>query len=330
MRHKPIMLICVILLITMLISACGDPIAKLTGRPADVGVFTDKELLEEEEAGLRSTVLYYRDNKGLLVPVMRRIPWEEGIAKSAINQLVDSPAIRDYLSSFGLLPVLPASTNILGMSINEGLCKVDFNKGILDYSNESDEKSIVSSLVYTLTEFESIDRVQILVNGQLVDKLKYGTKIKNPLEREKINLSYELSKEHIPVIVYYKGTVNGENSFYVPVTKGIAVIKADVKSVLNALLEGAPEGSGLFSEIPAGTNINDIYVKDGIAYVDFSEEIKRVPQNSETQQSIVYEVGLTLKEIEPTISQVRLLSGGREIELDKGVSLNIPRYSNSH
>jgi len=327
-RKKSIILIVIIVLITMLISACGNPIAKLTGKSNEVEVFTENELSEEEEASLRSTVLYYRDNNGFLVPVMRRIPWEEGIGKSALNQLVDSPAVREYLDALGLLPVLPASTNIIGMSINEGLCKVDFTKGILDYSNEVEEKSIVNSIVYTLTEFEAIDRVQILVNGQIVGKLKYGTKIKNPLERENINLSYNISQDEVPVIVYYKGSADGENSFYVPVTKGITAIKADVKSVLNALLDGAPEG--LFSEIPSGTTINDIYVKDGIAFIDFTEEIKRIPQNSETQQSIVYEVGLTLKELEPTIKQVRILSEGREIELDQSVSLNIPDFSNNY
>lgn len=329
MRHKSLILICILLLLSMLIIGCQDPIAKLMGNQiSDVGMFTDEDILEEGEEGLRSTVLYYKDNNGFLVPVMRRIPWEEGIGKAALNQLVDRPAIRDYLATFGLLPVLPSGTDIIGMSINEGLCKVDFNNHILGYANELDEKSMINSIVYTLTEFEAIERVQILVDGQIVNQLKYGTKIKNPLERENINLSYELAEGDIPVIVYYKGTVNGEDSFFVPVTKGVTAIKADVKTVLNALLDGAPEGSGLFSEIPSGTTINDIYVKDGVAYIDFSDEIKRLPQNEKIQQSIVYEIGLTLKNLETTIKQVRILSGGREIELESNVSLNIPVFSN--
>ena len=37
-----------------------------------------------------------------------------------------------------------------------------------------------------------------------------------------------------------------------------------------------------------------------------------MPSNKSHQQSMIYEVGFTLKEIEPSISQVRILSGGRK------------------
>ena len=95
-----------------------------------------------------------------------------------------------------------------------------------------------------------------------------------------------------------------------------------------ALLEGAPDNSGLYSEIPYGTKINDVYVKEGVAYIDFSEEIKHMPESLTLQQSLVYEIGLTLKEIESSISQVRVLSNGTEIELSTDVSLNLPEFSN--
>jgi germination protein M len=41
-------------------------------------------------------------------------------------------------------------------------------------------------------------------------------------------------------------------------------------------------------------------------------------------------LGFTLREIEPSISQVRILSNGREIELNPEVSLNLPTHSNVH
>jgi germination protein M len=273
-------------------------------------------------------VLYYRDEKGLIVPVMRRIPWDEGIAQAAINQLIDRPVLREELAVIGLQPVLPTGTEVVGMTIQDGLCTVDFNKNILSYQNEADEKAMIQSIVYTLTEFESIHQVQIMVEGSIVKKLTYGTNTAEPLAREYINLADTLSEESIPVVVYYKGTVNGEESFFVPVTKGISALKADIKSALTALLEGAPENSGLYSEIPFGTSVNDVYVKDGVAYIDFSEEIKRMPENVRHQQSLIYELGLTLREIEPTIAQVRILSNGTEIQLSSDVSLNLPYFSN--
>lgn len=325
MRSWRLIAILLLAILTISLNGCG---LFTKNQDRDVSLIIETDQIEEE--GLRETLLYYRDNKGLLVPVMKRIPWDEGIAKSAVNLLVDKPGIREDLALVGLLPVLPAGTEIIGMSINEGLAKVDFNQNILSYETERDEKAIVQSIVYTLTEFEAIDQVRLLVDGKEIKKLPHGTKVNQPLERENINLGLQLGEEEIPVVVYYKTTSNGEDSLFVPVTKGINSLKADIKSVLTALVEGAPEDKGLYSELPAGVELNDVYVKDGVAYIDFSKEIENMPTNRLHQQSMVYELGFTLREIEPSISQVRILSSGKEIELNPDVSLNLPNYLNIH
>ncbi len=327
--------LCVLLLICslVLLTACQNPLNKLVGRDQDSDSDDVSLILENglgEEEGLRETVLYYRDDKGVLIPLMKKIPWEEGIAKAALKELVDNPEVREDLQTVGLLPTLPDGTDIIGMSINDGLSKVDFNDSLLTCESEAEEQAMVKSIVYTLTEFEAIDRVQILVNGKVTRELTFGTKVDTPFEREHINLTQALSNDTIPVVVYYKTSYNGEDSFFVPVTKAVTSLKADVKSVLNALLEGAPEGTDFYSELPEGVMVNDVYIKDGIAYIEFSEEITRIPDNLSHQQSMVYEIGLTLKEIEPTISQVRLLSNGTEINLHSDVELNLPVFSNNY
>ncbi|GAB6086424.1 GerMN domain-containing protein [Alkaliphilus crotonatoxidans] len=328
MRRNKGLLICMMICV-FLLTACGNPLTKLIGdKETDVNLNIENDLDFTLQDGLRETMLYYRDQEGILIPVMKKIPWEEGIAKSALRQLIDEPQVREELNKVGLNPVFPTGTEILGMSINEGLCKVDFNEAVLNHPSELEERAMIQSLVYTLTEFEAIDQVELLVNGEKVDRLKHGTQTADALRREQINLSAVIDDEMVPVTVYYKTTTNGVDSYFVPVTKGIQALKADIKSALVALLEGAPEGTNLYSEIPEGVVVEDVYVKDGIAYIDLSEEIKRIPDNAELQQSMVYEIGLTLKAIEPTISQVRILSGGKELELGAGVKLNLPTYSN--
>ncbi|MDR5658626.1 GerMN domain-containing protein [Serpentinicella sp. ANB-PHB4] len=331
MRNKVIILLGLLLLTVMVITEGEDPIGKLIGNNSeDVAVLNEEGFIDGEDEGLRSTVLYYQNENGLLVPVMRRIPREEGMGRAAINQLVDQPALRDYLSALGLSPVLPSGTEVLGMTINEGICRIDLNENVLKYETKLEEQTIVNAIVFTLTEFEDVDQVQIMVEGQERKKLKHGTKVKNPIKPNHINLKTELSEEKIPIVVYYKGTTNGEESFFVPVTKGVMSFRADVKTVLTTLVEGAPEGSGLFSEIPEGTTVNHVYVRDGIAYIDFSEEINRMPQNANLQQSVIHEIGLTLNAMEPAIQQVRILSNGTEIDLDSNVNMNIPVFSNMY
>lgn len=44
----------------------------------------------EDNSSTREVTLYYKDLMGYLVPVNCEIPWEEGIAKATLKQMVSS------------------------------------------------------------------------------------------------------------------------------------------------------------------------------------------------------------------------------------------------
>ncbi|MBN4056503.1 MAG: hypothetical protein COA82_06070 [Alkaliphilus sp.] len=325
-------LICCILflaVIVMTFTACQNPFSGFLDEEENTEITVVVGSNERIDGSFRETVIYYKKASGMIVPLMKNIPWEEGIAKSALMQLVDKESLRKELHQLGLLPVLPEGTKIIGMSINEGVGKINFSTEVLSYDSESAERAMIKAIVYTLTEFETIDKVQILVEGNKLSKLRYGTVVAKYVERENINMLSELKNSEIPVIVYYKANVNTGEKLYVPVTKGISALKPDIRSALVALVESVPEGKGLISSIPVGVTVNDVFVKDGIAYVDLSEEIKLISGDLELQQAIIVSIGLTLKEIESTINQVRILSYGEQITLEDEVELTIPTFSNT-
>ncbi len=294
----------------------------------------------EEEYNLRNTVLYYQDDKGFLVPVMRKIPWPEGkgIAKASMRALVDNPANRKDIEDVGLAPILPANTEILGMSIKDGLCKVDFTADFLNYGNKQEESAMVKSIVYTLTEFPTVDNVQIMIEGKSLRELTYGLNVSTPLTREDINYS-GTGKNKGKVIVYYQGTVNGLENYFVPVTKDIEVGKSGsvtVVSALEALIEGPSEDSGLFSTVPSSLEVINTDVINGIAYVNFSEEIREINDES-IAQDMVKSIALTLKEYYKNdnmdIDQISILADGEEIdfgEVGKEEPAAVPTFANEY
>ena len=294
----------------------------------------------EEEYNLRNTVLYYQDDKGFLVPVMRKIPWPEGkgIAKASMRALVDNPANRKDIEDVGLAPILPANTEILGMSIKDGLCKVDFTSDFLNYGNKQEESAMVKSIVYTLTEFPTVDNVQIMIEGKSLRELTYGLNVSTPLTREDINYS-GTGKNKGKVIVYYQGTVNGLENYFVPVTKDIEVGKSGsvtVVSALEALIEGPSEDSGLFSTVPSSLEVINTDVINGIAYVNFSEEIREINDES-IAQDMVKSIALTLKEYYKNdnmdIDQISILADGEEIdfgEVGKEEPAAVPTFANEY
>ncbi|WP_129595981.1 GerMN domain-containing protein [Anaerophilus nitritogenes] len=310
------------------------------------GLFSNEELASniiesnedsEEETALRDTVLYYKDDKGFLIPVMRKIPWtqDRGIAKMALNSMIDTPGNREDVKEIGLQPVIPSNTQIRGMTIKDGLCKVDFTTEFLNYVSKEEEESLIKSVVYTLTEFPTIDQVQLRVNGKVLSGLTFGTNIANAMTRDNINY---VSKENNDqkVVVYYEGTANGLSSYFVPVTKSIKKEDAtpvNVLDALDALVEGPPEGIGLYTEIPKGTQIIGVDLNESIATINLTEEVLDIIENDQAAASMAKTFGLTLKEQYPSIAGVKLCVNGKELRIGESKTeepIIVPTFANQY
>lgn len=291
----------------------------------------DFEIIEED--GMRKTVLYFRDKQGLLVPVMRQIPWEEGIARSALYNMIDSPELRESLKDTGLSPVIPVGTEIRGMTIDEetGICKIDFTENILNYETEKEEENLIKGIVYTLTEFPSINQVEFLVNGEATN-FKYNTVGIGPYKRENINLVGE-EDSNSQVVVYYKGNHFEEDyEYFVPITIPTLAPVPNIYTALEVLFDGPAQELGLSSNIPEGASFHGVDIKDGIAYVDISFDYGEPPRDSEVFSNMITNIGLTLSEFEE-LEKVELLIDGQsltEIGMDIYLNKSIPTFANEY
>ncbi|WZL74064.1 GerMN domain-containing protein [Clostridiaceae bacterium 35-E11] len=341
MKMNKVLSIILILCILVSLAGCKEPISMVKSlfedeeQTASSIIESNEEEQQDEE--LRNTVLYYKDDKGFLIPVMRKVPWTEGrgIAKATLKAMVDTPANREDIKGIGLIPVIPPNTEILGMSIKEGLCKVDFTDDFLGYFSKEEEEALIKAVVYTLTEFPTIDRVQLMINGKIPESLSYGTKIAKAITRDNINY-VSTTPSNDKVIVYFEGTANGLESYFVPVTK--AVEKKDATPVnildaLDALVEGPPEGLGLFSEIPEGTQVMGIDVNNGVACINLTEEILEIKENPQVVGSVAKSFGLTIREQYPDIAGVKLMVNGKALEveeMEKDEPMIVPTFANQY
>lgn len=319
MNMKKVLAILLILVLGLSVAGCKaiDVMKNLVSEDEEVEILRSDDLDGDtlEDASLRNTVLYYQNENGYLVPVKRQIPWEEGIAKAALKNMVDNPAIREDLGVIGLIPTLPAGTEIRGMAIDEdtGLCKVDFTSEIMNYNTKKDEENIIRSVVYTLTEFPAISEVQILVEGKIVSELTYGTRTESPIKRADINSLETANMGNSKVVVYYKGTSNGEYEYYVPLTIPTLAPSPNVLTALERLFNGAPENTGLYSDIPKGVSLQGVEVKNGVAFIDIKLDSKKTIKDQITFDKMSRNIGLTLREFSD-IDMVEILINGKTLE----------------
>ncbi|MDF2591519.1 MAG: GerMN protein [Clostridia bacterium] len=335
MKRKHAIFFVLLLCCIFVLTSCSNPLTSIreffnkdqqTAESEEPAIEQESlsEVMVVQPDDARPTVMYYKDSDNVLVPVMRFVPKSElGIAKAALNALVYSAASAEDLQPTGLMPSLPMGTQILGAVIKEnGHAIVDFSKEFLSFSSQKGEEVGVKAVVYTLSEFSNVKTVEIRVEGKVVTEMPQGTKLTAAMKRSEINLlTAENSGDKLSkVMVYYQKKGAGNYSYFVPVTK-LTSEKNSAMAAINALLEGPVLESGLINPFPEGTECLDIRVKDGIAYVNLSEDVLKLQGNKGAERSVKKAVSLTLGQF-PEISKVQLFVNGSTIENSDGIGAN--------
>lgn len=328
-----------IMLLVLVLTACGNPVALLKAwlnedkEEAVIDVI-DTSGQQVNASGLRDTILYYKDNNGLLIPVMRKIQWPEGrgIAKEALSYMIDNQQNREDMAEIGLYPVIPNGTRILGMTIRDGLCKVDFSSEFLNAGSKEAEENLIKSVVYTLTEFPAVSEVEFQIEGKNIENLRHGTYIGSILKRENIN--YLGKKPAADTVLVYYENIDSNNPMFVPVTKPIEVIDdksdANILDVLDSLMVEPPSESGLQSRIPVNTKVIGVEINDSIAEVYLSEEILEIKKDENVFERAVQSIALTLKEHYKNLTGVKIYVHGKIIASKNGEEIYSISYVNPY
>lgn len=254
-----------------------------------------EEILEEpvietvtvntEEQKMTEILAYYEDENGFVVPVNTKIPWEEGIAKATLRSMVVGNDTEKKIAQSGLHGVLPEGTEIRGMSIKDGLCRIDFSKNILNTSSYEQEENMISAITYTLTEFPTINKVELMVEGQLLSALSKGYAIDTAFERENINLYG--SADGVNYTVYYKAPDTEVAGPYVPVTFSASKINNPAVTVVEKLFNGPPADTVLSNNIPVGVNLRGLEVKGDTAVVNLGVEAVNLSEEEFTDMNAI-------------------------------------------
>jgi len=139
-----------------------------------------------------------------------------------------------------------------------------------------------------------------------------------PIVTKEVPYKEEEIKEVQPVPIEEMVEVNlyfsdSQAMYLVPEKRKISQIPSLARQAVIELIKG-PENSDLYPTIPEGTQVNEVYIADDIAYIDLSEEIFiNHPGGSSGELMTVYSMVNTLTEI-PTIEGVQILVEGNEMK----------------
>ena len=101
-----------------------------------------------------------------LVPTLRVVPKSTGVARAAMNALLDPEAVLaryDQLSS-----AIPSGTKILGLAVKNGVATIDLSSEFESGGGTASARYRLGQLVYTLTQFPTVRSVLLQVEGRTV------------------------------------------------------------------------------------------------------------------------------------------------------------------
>jgi germination protein M len=98
------------------------------------------------------------------------IPEDKTVAKSAMTQLLKGPTKQEKKA--GLKTAIPAKTKLNGINLvsETKVATVDLSKEFLRGDKET-QRAQVAQVVYTLTQFPTIEKVSFKIDGKAIDKI---------------------------------------------------------------------------------------------------------------------------------------------------------------
>jgi germination protein M len=101
-----------------------------------------------------------------LVPTLRVVPKTSGVARAAMEALLDSDKVRDTYPQ--IATAIPSGTNLLGISIKNGVATVDLSREFESGGGSASAFYRLGQVVYTLTQFSTVRSVLFQVEGETV------------------------------------------------------------------------------------------------------------------------------------------------------------------
>jgi Sporulation and spore germination/Immunoglobulin-like domain of bacterial spore germination len=181
-----------------LVSSCGsDDDATSAGPVPSVGTSTEgtteevptTSSTETTETGTQteppaSTVtfqVWFANDEGLFVS-HRTGPATPRVGTAALEALLEGP--DSFEEGYGLRTAIPDGTQLLGLSINDGIARVDLTSEFETGGGSASMQARLAQVVYTITQFPTVKGVVFSLDGEPIDVLGgEGIIIDHPLTR---------------------------------------------------------------------------------------------------------------------------------------------------
>jgi spore germination protein GerM len=239
-----------------------------------------------------STLYFLGPGKGYYVPVNRQGPYDPGVARRALEEMIAGP-----LSSI-LLRSIPSGMALNDVRVEGGTLYADFDHSFEELGAGEEEKIAVA---LAMTEFSTVQQVQFLVNGSpsggVYGRPRY-VNFDNP---------DDLAPEESVALTLYFATPDGQYLF--PLVRRVPTTVATARTTIEEMIAGPGAGYQAVSPLPADLEILNIYREGSTIVVDFNAVFNNANQSLAINALALSMAGLTADSPQG-VDSIRILVDG--------------------
>lgn len=218
----------------------------------------------------KQLTLYYSDDSNSFLEEenhLLTIGQDRQLVEYIIDELVRGP------KNDNLRETLPKGTEVLSIEVKKNLCIVNLSDEFLlnKPMTAAGERVAVYSIVNSITEITGIEAVQIIADGEKIDKY-YIMSLKEPLTRSD-DIIWGKNPDMGEAVFNAYMSVNRDMLVMLPVIVKMNYALSQEQNAAEAMLS-LKSKYGYSALIPAGTKLNSIYTEDRVCYLDLSPEFR--------------------------------------------------------
>lgn len=241
--------------------------------------------------------IYLIDKNNYVSRTMINIKSKEKEAKAIelINALINGTDKNRYLPN-GFISYIPSGTIINNIKINGDKITINFNENFLNIKELKEEK-MIESIVYTLTEIDGINYVEILINGNSLNKLPISGKSIPPILDRSIGINKKLRtgsfKDTQDVTTYFINRYNND-LYFVPVTIVTDDNSEKIEIIIKELESKDNIDSNLATYIEAGTILQNYQILENEFNMEFNNVI--LSGLDKIDEEVIYGLALSIRD----------------------------------
>lgn len=253
--------------------------------------------INNEKNESNTSIIYLLDQNNYIarVSVITVNKTSEKQIYELIEYLTEDSSKNNTLKE-GFAPIIPKNTKLLSIKTENDLVKLNFSKQFLTIDEEKEDK-LISSLVYTLTSLENINKISIYIEGNILNKMPSGKQIPAIIDRSYgINQKYNVTniKSSTKTTIYYLSKFK-DYYYYVPFTMVNNENKEKIEIIIEELASKNVYETSLISYLKDTKEIS-YEIENNFISLNMSKKLFNDLYESNLIESVIYTINLSVKD----------------------------------